>query len=546
MKRSVNDVISMVRSARRQYRPGTGTVYDRLLRQAGADSIWLTEELRSHCGVETISADQVTPDFTALNPATAAAWRCVVLRSSHHDHLLLGAEDPWDEALLNKAASHINRPLVPTAVTFVDLCRWIGRDGAPAVLDDSAVDDVAVDAGPSVEPDPHIEATRFLDKVIGDLMSAGTTELHLEAERDGVAVRLRRDGQMSQVDRLDGAQAAGDVLAQLKSLAHLDVSERRLVQEGRLRIRQHETVRELRVAVLPSAHGEDMFLRLVDSVRPLTLQPGPQLEMLGFDDPVVESMRRLATRPGGLVVIAGPAGSGKTSTAHALMAHACAKPSKTFTIEDPIEYELPGARQISIDEGRGLSAMKALQAALRQGPDRLLIGEMREAEVAVSAVQIALTGRAVVTTMQARDLVDVVARARHFGVDSFAFMAALEAVVVQNLMRRLCGRCAATREATPQEREWLAALAIDPPNRLPKAVGCAHCGGTGYRGRLVVAELHPIDDRLRDEVLRDPGLSALRRTHHSPAAGSNAARAARYVLGGDTSIDEVARLFGSR
>jgi general secretion pathway protein E len=257
----------------------------------------------------------------------------------------------------------------------------------------------------------------------------------------------------------------------------------------------------------------------------------------------VQRIRDLAELPHGMLLVTGPTGSGKTTTVYAVLSEVNTGIEKIITIEDPVEYELPGVLQIPVNERKGLTFAKGLRSILRHDPDRILVGEIRDAETAEIAVQSALTGHQVFTTVHANSVYDVTGRFRHFGLDMFGFTAALNGVVVQRLVRRLCKACVASRAIAERERPWLSAWGLDAA-QLPEPVGCSACHHTGYQGRSVIAEVHNIDDRFRDLVIGNHPVSALRQ--HVTASGVEplGMQAARLMLAGVTSAQEIKRVVG--
>jgi general secretion pathway protein E len=242
--------------------------------------------------------------------------------------------------------------------------------------------------------------------------------------------------------------------------------------------------------------------------------------------------------------VTGPTGSGKTTTLYAVLSEINTGVEKIITIEDPVEYELPGVLQIPVNERKGLTFAKGLRSILRHDPDRILVGEIRDAETAEIAVQSSLTGHLVFTTVHANSMTDVMGRFRHFGLDMFGFMSSLNGVVVQRLVRRLCEHCAGRRDSTDRERAWLESAGQSGARVVPCTTGCSQCGGAGYRGRFVVAEVHVVDDVLRDRVTEGAPVSALR--HHGVEQGIEtlAVQAARHVVQGRTTLEEVKRVVG--
>jgi general secretion pathway protein E len=337
---------------------------------------------------------------------------------------------------------------------------------------------------------------------------------------------------------------ADEVISRIKGLAQLDTTERRVPQDGRFRYRAAESNVDLRVSIMPSVYGEDAALRLLDKSRLCDSTDAITLESLGIDAEHALAIRQLAAQPTGMLLVAGPAGSGKTTTLYAVLSAIDTGREKIVTIEDPVEYELPGVLQIPVNERRGLTFARGLRSILRHDPDRILVGEVRDAETAETAVQSALAGHVVFTTVHANGVTDVVGRFRHFALDMFGFMSALNGVVVQRLVRRVCRECRGTRDTTTPEREWLAQLGQHKPVSVAHAAGCAHCHGSGYRGRMVLTEVHRIDDTGRDLVTQGASMSVLKQHMYREGVESLAPQAARRVCAGETTIEEIRRVVG--
>jgi general secretion pathway protein E len=294
--------------------------------------------------------------------------------------------------------------------------------------------------------------------------------------------------------------------------------------------------------------GEDAVLRLLDKAQLRSRDAAVSLNLLGFDASAAERIRELGELPHGMLLVTGPTGSGKTTTVYAVLSEVNTGLEKIITIEDPVEYELPGVLQIPVNERKGLTFAKGLRSILRHDPDRILVGEIRDAETAQIAVQSALTGHQVFTTIHANSVFDVTGRFRHFGLDMFGFMASLNGVIVQRLVRRLCVHCAGWRSPTEREQRWLDAYADesnDPDKpRVPHALGCQECHGTGYHGRSVIAEVHAIDDRFRDLVTSHAPVSALREHVVESQVQSLGSQSARMVVSGITTPEEIKRVVG--
>ena len=531
-----------IQSARQQHRAGAGAVLDILLRTTGVQIESLGAQLEAEAGVALLvsavdAAADAKADFSAIDLPTARVWRCVVIERDAHAPLMV-AEDPWDEALLQRVCRRLGRQAMPVAATRAGLDRLLGdlpADDRPHAGAAAANDAVARADGPIVA---------FVDAAIRAAFGNGASDIHFECDRSGVTVRHRLDGVMKQFARMEGVQAAQEVISRIKVLAQLDITERRLPQDGRFRFSLVAESIDLRVSIMPSVFGQDAVLRLLDKAQLRSRSAAVSLDLLGFEPHNAQLIRGLALEPSGMLLVTGPTGSGKTTTLYAVLSEINTGVEKIITIEDPVEYELPGVLQIPVNERKGLTFAKGLRSILRHDPDRILVGEIRDADTAEIAVQSSLTGHLVFTTVHANSMTDIMGRFRHFGLDMFGFMSSLNGVVVQRLVRQVCEHCVSERPSVDRERDWLGRLGHAQTGTVACAVGCAQCGGAGYRGRFVVAEVHVVDDALRDLVTEGAPVSALRKHGVDRGVEPLAAQAARHVLRGRTTLEEVKRVVG--
>lgn len=531
----MHDLRTSLQAARRQHQAGAGTVLDVLLRDGGAPAE-LDARLRREAGVAAVFDPLACePDFARLDSARARSLGCLPLRLAGETQLRLGFADPWDAALVHRASAALGALPELAALTTAALEHWLGAPAeARGAAAPSAASDASAAGGPVVE---------FVDGAIRAGFSAGASDIHFECGRTSLVVKLRLDGVMRVHARLDDVQRASEVVSRIKVLAQLDITETRMPQDGRFRFALPGGNLDLRVSIMPSVFGEDAVLRLLDKAQLRERDDAVSLDLLGFDAVGAERLRELAELPHGMLLVTGPTGSGKTTTVYAILSEINNGLEKIITIEDPVEYELPGVLQIPVNERKGLTFAKGLRSILRHDPDRILVGEIRDGETAEIAVQSALTGHQVFTTVHANSIFDVTGRFRHFGLDMFGFMASLNGVVVQRLVRRLCPHCAGQRDATPRERRWLESLRLDAA-LLPRPVGCSECGGAGYRGRFVIAEVHAIDDVFRDMVTGSRPVSELREHVFASGIASLSAQSARMVLAGQTTAEEIKRVVG--
>jgi general secretion pathway protein E len=538
-----------IASARRQHQAGAGAVLDVLLRSAGRDEADWVARLKQEAGVEIVQAGQAQPDWAVLDAKTAGTWGCVAVRRHGLPGMWLAMSDPWDDALLQRASRRTGLALEPVALSEATLRAWLQSQElaeAPRAKTPTAPDS-ADTAHADAENSAVSPIVAFADAAIHAAYACGASDIHFECDRAGVTVKHRQDGVMARFARMEGHQQAQEVISRIKVLAQLDITERRIPQDGRFRFalpHHPEGAIDLRVSIMPSVFGEDAVLRLLDKAQLRSTDTPVSLDMLGFDAEGALLIRDLSNEPSGMLLVTGPTGSGKTTTVYAALSEINTGLEKIITIEDPVEYELPGVLQIPVNERKGLTFAKGLRSILRHDPDRILVGEIRDAETAEIAVQSALTGHLVFTTVHANSMADIMGRFRHFGLDMFGFMSSLNGVVVQRLMRRVCPHCAGRREPTPREQAWYQRIGAPPPQLVPQAQGCDACHGSGYKGRFVVAEVHVVDDTLRDHVTEGSPVSVLKRHAHERGVVSLAQQSARRVAAGDTTLEEVKRVVG--
>ena len=484
----------------------------------------------------------------------ARKHRALLVRETDHTLTLL-ADRTQDHLLMQAVATRARAPL-----------RW--QLCEPAALDRRladgehhfrALDGLAeVDAGNGAADDPHLRelapagldasaspAVRLLDALLHDALQDGASDLHLESTPQGASARVRVDGVMLPLRRIDGVALAEQIVSRLKVMAELDIGERRLPQDGRFKLRALGRDIDFRLSVMPSAFGEAAVVRVLDRAALTCGGDHLSLAALGFDDAFSAQVLALARAPHGMLLVTGPTGSGKTTTLYAAISGIHDGRDKIITIEDPVEYLLAGVVQIPVNEKKGLTFARGLRSILRHDPDRVLVGEIRDSETAQIAVQAALTGHLVFSSVHANHVFDVIARFMHMGLDLYNVVSALNAVLAQRLLRLVCGHCAKPVAATPAQQAMLASVASTAgqgPLRLHVGSGCSHCRGTGYRGRQAVAELLLLDDGLRDLIAARAPMTQIKQAARDrgfvPLRHAALAMAAR----GDTTLAEVDRV----
>ncbi|MES2523253.1 MAG: GspE/PulE family protein [Gemmatimonadota bacterium] len=398
---------------------------------------------------------------------------------------------------------------------------------------------------------------QVVNAILAEAVRAGASDVHVESTAGGLRVRMRLDGVLHDAQQLGpGFQAA--VLSRIKVLAGLDIAERRLPQDGRARVRAGERDVDVRVSTLPALHGESIVLRLLDGGAAQDGSGGTRrLAELGMSAAMCDRLTRMLARSSGLVLVTGPTGSGKTTTLYAALAERSTPGVKVVTVEDPVEYRLDGVVQLPVNPKAGFGFPTALRAILRHDPDVILVGEMRDADTAEIAVQAALTGHLVLSTLHTTDATGALARLVEMGVPRYLVAATLHGVLAQRLVRTVCDECGEWRAMTAEEIALLALRGRDDrsaPSTLTGAAmrsalsrvreggGCAACAGTGFRGRAAIAELLVLDEEVRAQFVKDPSLDAMRGKVRERGVASLREDGWRLVAEGRTTIAEVTRV----
>lgn len=384
-------------------------------------------------------------------------------------------------------------------------------------------------------------AIKLVNSTVFDALRYEASDIHLESIPSGMTIKFRIDGVLTRIADVSSVALAEQTIARVKVLAELDIAEKRIPQDGRFRVTAKGREIDIRVSIMPSIHGEDAVLRildkkaLTDSVQRLTLNS------LGFDDETIRSLRRLAAEPYGMMLVTGPTGSGKTTTLYAALTEVNRGQDKLITIEDPVEYQLPGVLQIPVNEKKGLTFAVGLRSILRHDPDKILVGEIRDPETAQIAVQSALTGHMVFTSVHANNTFDVIGRFMHMGVDPYSFVSSLSGVVAQRLLRQNCPHCSVP--VVPDEELLRESGISDPQNyRFHAGRGCPHCRNTGYRGRRAIAEVLRLTDEIREMIIGRATIRALKVQARSEGTRFLRDVALDLVRDGHTTLEEANRV----
>jgi len=355
---------------------------------------------------------------------------------------------------------------------------------------------------------------RLVDTTIFTALQRRASDIHIETRDDSVCIKFRIDGVLTQAMPPIAKEHHSTIISRVKVMSELDISERRVPQDGRFRVKYGSPERpiDFRVSIMPSIHGEDAVLRVLDKESMSEKFHKLTLDVVGFDEEDLRKFRRYILEPYGMVLVTGPTGSGKTTTLYAAVNEIKTDEDKIITIEDPVEYQIRGITQIPVNEKKGLTFARGLRSILRHDPDKIMVGEIRDTETAQIAIQSALTGHLVFTTVHANNVVDVIGRFLNMGVEPYNFVSALNCILAQRLVRLICESC---RTAVHYAPDVLEASGLDPQqwSQVPfyEGQGCIECAGTGFRGRTAIHELLDLSDRIREMILGKKPTSEIRR-----------------------------------
>jgi type IV pilus assembly protein PilB len=407
------------------------------------------------------------------------------------------------------------------------------------VKEDERGDEIlTIDQGEDQSP-----AVKLLDSILLSAMQRRASDIHVEAADRATLVKFRVDGILVPAMEPLDPRLHAPLVSRLKVMSDLDIAERRVPQDGSFRMRLERKTVDFRVSILPSVFGESVVIRILDREAITAGVSTLRLDRLGFNDEDLKRFRRAITRPYGMVLVTGPTGSGKTTTLYAAITEMNVKEDKLITIEDPVEYQLSGVVQIPVNEKKGLTFARGLRSILRHDPDKIMVGEIRDAETAQIAIQSALTGHLVLTTVHANNVFDVIGRFASMGIDSYNFLAALNCVLAQRLVRIVCPAC---RVSVPLDQALALESGLDYEEYkdLPfyEGKGCQACLGTGYRGRKCITEFLDLTDEIKEMILAERPLSEIR--YRAVTGGMITLRqsAIRKVIEGSTTLREINRV----
>ena len=381
---------------------------------------------------------------------------------------------------------------------------------------------------------------RLIDSTIYTAIQRRASDIHIETQDEAVHVKYRIDGVLQPAMRPIAKQFHSAILSRIKVMAELDIAEKRVPQDGRFKLRMPGKTIDFRVSIMPSVHGEDAVIRILDKESISQQFAELSLDILGFPEDELRRFRKYIAEPYGMVLVTGPTGSGKTTTLYAALSEIKSIEDKIITIEDPVEYQLKGITQIPINEKKGLTFARGLRSILRHDPDKIMVGEIRDNETAQIAINSALTGHLVFTTVHANNVLDVLGRFLNMGVEAYQFVSALNCVLAQRLVRIICTSC---RRPALVSRALLEESGLDPQlertHTFYEGAGCIECNGTGYKGRMAICELLDLSDHIREMILEKRSTSEIKKAAREEGMRFLRESAVDRVLAGVTTLREV-------
>jgi type IV pilus assembly protein PilB len=455
-------------------------------------------------------------------------YNFVPLEETEDGRLAIAIADPSQLMMIDEISLLLGKRIITKVSTLAQISEILKKtEQSKRVLEDAsegfALDVIHEEDGVSDESISIDKLTaqgdispiiRLVDTTIFTALQRRASDIHIETRDDSVCIKFRIDGVLTQAMPPIAKEHHSTIISRIKVMSELDISERRVPQDGRFRVKYGTPERpiDFRVSIMPSIHGEDAVLRVLDKESMSEKFHKLTLDVVGFDEEDLRQFRRYIKEPYGMVLVTGPTGSGKTTTLYAAVNEIKTDEDKIITIEDPVEYQIRGITQIPVNEKKGLTFARGLRSILRHDPDKIMVGEIRDTETAQIAIQSALTGHLVFTTVHANNVVDVIGRFLNMGVEAYNFVSALNCILAQRLVRLICESC---RTQMEYDRETMEASGLDYEQwskvTFYEGQGCIECAGTGFRGRTAIHELLDLSDRVRELILLKKPTSEIRR-----------------------------------
>jgi type IV pilus assembly protein PilB len=491
--------------------------------------------------------------LNTLPPEAIYRFRFVPLELTP-EYLVVAVSDPSDVIKLDELEMLIDRPLQIRIASEAAIAGVLkAGEGARRMLREVSEDFMLqlvkeTDRGEEVISaetitDDTSPIIKLVNTTLMDALNRRASDIHIETGHEGLVIKYRIDGVLYMANDPIDLHFQAPIISRLKVMSELDISERRIPQDGRFKIRFGAKSIDFRVSIMPSSFGEDAVIRILDKESIANDMKGLSLENLGISEREIKRLRKKIREPYGMVLVTGPTGSGKTTTLYAALTEIQTGDDKIITIEDPVEYMLRGVLQIPVNEKKGLTFAKGLRSILRHDPDKIMIGEIRDSETAQIAVQSALTGHLVFTTVHANNVFDVIGRFIHMGIDPYNFVSSLNCVMAQRLVRRVCRKC---RKPVQHSDDVLREGGVDPELvrgvTIYEAKGCEECNNTGYRGRSAIVELLELNDHLRDLIIGKVTATQLKQAAREAGVVFLRDSALEKLIAGDTTLKEINRV----
>jgi type II secretory ATPase GspE/PulE/Tfp pilus assembly ATPase PilB-like protein len=465
--------------------------------------------------------------------------------------LVLVMADPTDILVVDELSLLLQTPIQPAVGTPSAIQEALKRgQGSQRVLEQASesfkiqilrddengeevlsIDKIQADASPII---------KLVDSTVFDALSRRASDIHIETRDSEVLIKYRIDGVLQPAMKPIAREHHATIISRIKVMAELDIAEKRIPQDGRFRVRTRGRSVDFRVSIMPSVHGEDAVIRILDKESLSQQFTSLRLDVLGFDEKELLRFRRFIREPYGMVLVTGPTGSGKTTTLYAALSEIRTEEDKIITIEDPVEYQLKGVTQIPVNEKKGLTFARGLRSILRHDPDKIMVGEIRDAETADIAIQSALTGHLVFTTVHANNVIDVLGRFLNMKIEPYNFVSALNCVQAQRLVRVICKHCKRKVKASP-ELLMVSGLDMTTYGDVPfyDGAGCIECAGTGYKGRMAISELLDLSDHVRELILDRRSSAEIKRAAREEGMVFLRESAVSKALAGHTTLHEI-------
>ena len=505
-------------------------------------------------GLEYVDVGSFAPDPEILQSIPVDLmfrYNFLPYRRDENARLVLVMADPTDIPVVDELALLLQTDIQPAVGTLSAIQGALKKgSGTQRVLEEASesfkIQIVREDeSGEEVLSIDKIQADqspiiRLVDSTVFDALSRRASDIHIETRDAEVVIKYRVDGVLQMAMKPIAKEHHTTIISRIKVMAELDIAEKRVPQDGRFRVRIRGRSIDFRVSIMPSAHGEDAVIRILDKESLSEAFTSLRLDVLGFDEKELTRFRRFIREPYGMVLVTGPTGSGKTTTLYAALSEIKNEEDKIITIEDPVEYQLKGITQIPVNEKKGLTFARGLRSILRHDPDKIMVGEIRDAETADIAIQSALTGHLVFTTVHANNVIDVLGRFLNMKIEPYNFVSALNCVMAQRLVRMICMHC---KHRVRASRELLVESGLDPDTYgdvwFYEGAGCVECGGTGYKGRSAISELLDLSDSVRELILGRRSSSEIKRAAREEGMIFMRESALTKALAGHTTLQEI-------